>query len=295
MRHPSPLRYPGGKSCLTQFLEDAIDLNDLRDCRYYEPYAGGAGAALKLLYRGVVSELFLNDLDRRVYAFWKAVLNNTDEFVNRIGTVPLTIAEWKHQYDICRRPRKHKLFDVGFAAFYMNRCNRSGVISGAGPIGGYEQLGSWRMDVRFNRQTLSDRVVELGKHRGSITVFNVDAITFLRTKLPRGRQRTEVFVYLDPPYVVNGQRLYLNSYVRSDHAALARYLAAQRTVRWLVSYDDNNLVRKLYAGQRIKKLGIQYALQHKRSADELIIVPSQVATPSYCRQASGSKKLVKVA
>ena len=143
MRYASPLRYPGGKACLSQFLEDTIDINDLRGCSYFEPYAGGAGAALKLLYDGVVAELFLNDLDYRVYAFWKSALERTDEFITLIRNARLDIEEWHRQNAICRKPGHHKLIQIGFAAFYMNRCNRSGIITGAGPIGGYEQLGTY--------------------------------------------------------------------------------------------------------------------------------------------------------
>ena len=230
MRYASPLRYPGGKACLAQFLEDAIDINDLRGCSYFEPYAGGAGAALKLLYDGVVSELFLNDLDYRVYAFWKSAIEKTDEFISLVRKTPLSIDEWHHQSDICRKPGRHKLIDIGFAAFYMNRCNRSGIITGAGPIGGYDQIGRWRIDVRFNRETLSERIFELGKHRKQIHISGEDAIDFLTTHLPRGKKRSEVLVYVDPPHVGNGQRLHMKSYVDKDHRALATYLNAQSSL-----------------------------------------------------------------
>lgn len=294
MRYASPLRYPGGKGCLAQFLEDTIDINDLRGCAYFEPYAGGAGAALKLLYDGVVSELFLNDLDNRVYAFWKSVIEKTDEFIKLIRTTPLSIEQWHHQSEICKKPGRHKLLDVGFAAFYMNRCNRSGIITGAGPIGGYDQSGKWKVDVRFNRETLSERIFELGKHRSQIHVSKDDAIHFLRTHLPRGLKRRKVFVYVDPPYVGNGQRLYLNAYVDKDHRALAKYLNNQTSLSWIVSYDDAQLVRECYGDQRIRKVEIQYALQSKKAAEELVIVPQHVALPGYCRKPTSSKELVKV-
>ena len=294
MRYASPLRYPGGKACLSQFLEDTIDINDLRGCSYFEPYAGGAGAALKLLYDGVVTQLFLNDLDYRVYAFWKSALERTDEFISLIGNTKLDIEEWRRQNEICQKPGNHKLIQIGFAAFYMNRCNRSGIITGAGPIGGYEQQGTWRMDVRYNREALSERIWVLGRHRRQIHISRADAIAFLRTRLPRGRRRREVFVYIDPPYVGNGQRLYLNAYVDRDHRALSKYLNAQSALSWLVSYDDAQLVRECYGDQRIRKVEIQYALQTKRAAQELLIVPNHLALPGYCRKPTNSRELVKV-
>jgi len=230
MKYTSPLRYPGGKAVLSDFLTDIIDLNDLRGCVYYEPYAGGAGAALRLLKNDVVSELYLNDADVRVYAFWQAVLKHTDRFVERVLSVPLTIAEWEHHQEICLHPNRHPLFDVGFAAFYMNRCNRSGVLLGSGPIGGSNQDGTWRMNVRFNQGNLAERILRLKSFCKKIHVFQKDAIVFLKSMLPRARGRNRIFTYLDPPYVNNGQRLYLNAYEVDDHRTLSSYLQAQRVL-----------------------------------------------------------------
>ena len=187
MRYASPLRYPGGKAGLAGFLTDLIDLNDLRGCIYYEPFAGGAGAALTLLQKEIVSKLFLNDADQRIYAFWSSALQESERFVEKIQTVPLTIEEWHRQHDICARPELHRKFEVGFATFFMNRCNRSGVLTGSGPIGGYRQTGNWRMNVRFNRSALTERILALARLKNFIHLSWDDAIDFLKSKLPRGR------------------------------------------------------------------------------------------------------------
>jgi DNA adenine methylase len=283
MRLNSPLRYPGGKSDLAGFLADAIDLNDLRGCNYYEPYAGGAGAALTLLSGNVVSCLHLNDADKRVYAFWRSAINESERFVERIRSAPLTIEEWHFQHEICANPGTHSLFEIGFAAFFMNRCNRSGVLTGAGPIGGFAQEGKWRMNVRFNREELSLRILALARMKNQIHVTCKDAVEFLKTRLPKGRGRCKVFVYLDPPYVNNGQRLYLNAYKPEDHAKIAKYLATQNLLPWVMSYDDSSLIRNLYRSNRISLLPIQYSLQVKRSARELIIAPLHLTVPKACR------------
>lgn len=295
MKCASPLRYPGGKSILADFLTDIIDLNDLRGCVYYEPYAGGAGAALTLLKNNIVSKLYLNDADVRVYAFWRAALNESERFVKQIYSIPLTIDEWRRQHDVCLNPKKRSLFDVGFAAFYMNRCNRSGVLIGAGPIGGYEQNGKWRIDVRFNRSNLAERILRLSKLRKQIHVTHKDSIKFLKDKLPRGRGRDRVFVYLDPPYVNKGQRLYLNAYETDDHRMLASYLGYQRALPWVMSYDDSELVRELYKTYKMAILPIRYTLQAKRSAHELVIAPENVAVPSACRMGLTANLLQEIA
>jgi DNA adenine methylase len=283
MRFPSPLRYPGGKAGLTEFLSSVIARNDLTGCSYYEPYAGGAGAALGLLQAGAVSELFLNDADVRINAFWRSALNSSARFVERIQNVPLTIEEWYLQRDICQNPSSHNEFDVGFAAFFMNRCNRSGVITGAGPIGGMEQSGNWRLDVRFNRDGLCDRINALSRIREQIHIAGEDGVDFLKRTLPRGRGRNRVFSYLDPPYVNNGHKLYMNSFQQGNHADLADYMHRQGTLPWIMSYDDSSLVRTLYARHKISIMTIRYTLQEKRSARELIIAPHQLSVPATCR------------
>ena len=280
MTPASPLRYPGGKACLAEFLAEAIQLNGLHGCAYYEPYAGGAGAALSLLMNGTVSEVFINDADERIHAFWHSALNHTEEFVERILTTPLSIQEWHRQHEICQEPRHHTRFELGFSAFYMNRCNRSGVIAGAGPIGGYAQSGKWTLDVRFSREGLAERLLTLSRLSNRIQLHNLDAIDFLKQHLPRGSERGSVFVYLDPPYVNKARRLYLNAYEAKDHTDIARYLGRQQQLPWLLSYDDTPLVQALYANQQVQTIPLKYSLQKKRSARELIIAPLHLALPN---------------
>jgi len=275
----SPLRYPGGKGCLAGLLSNIIDLNDLRGCAYYEPYAGGAGAALELLRSGILGDIFINDADERIGAFWKSALDESHRFVDKVLDVPLSIEEWQHQRNICANPQLHKRFEVGFATFYMNRCNRSGVLTGAGPIGGYGQAGKWKLGVRFNREALAERILCLSRMGDCIHVSNRDALDFLKVSLPRGNARKRVLVYLDPPYVNKGQRLYLNSYEARDHASLARYITGQAILPWIMSYDDTDLVRKLYSRQQLGILPIRYSLQTKRNDCELLIAPWHLALP----------------
>ena len=203
MRYDSPLRYPGGKASLAGFLARTIGLNDLYGCTYFEPFAGGAGAALRLLREEVVSEIHINDLDVRIIAFWNAVLGERERFVDTILSVPLSVTEWEKQREIYRRGDANKGFELGFATFYLNRCNRSGVLFRAAPIGGQEQSGKWRIDARFNRAALAERVIAISRRRESIHVTNLDALEFLVHHLPRGRERGRVFAYLDPPYHSN--------------------------------------------------------------------------------------------
>jgi DNA adenine methylase len=283
MKLESPLRYPGGKASLFKFLVDVVDLNDLRGCEYFEPYAGGAGAALRLLAAGAVSKIHLNDADRRISAFWQSVLDHTNSFVEKIESTQLTVDEWRKQKVISQSPARAKVLDLGFSTFYLNRCNRSGVLS-AGPIGGYAQKGEWRMDVRFNREALIERVRSIGSMREAITISSNDALEFLKKKLPRGPARSKVLVYLDPPYVEQARRLYLNAYENRDHASVAAHMRKQKVLPWVMSYDDCALVRSLYVDDcLVSNIPVKYSLNKKRVSNELLIAPRHIVLPYQCR------------
>ena len=132
----SPLRYPGGKSKISSFIEDVILLNNLEGCTLYEMYAGGAGASLKLLLSGICDGIVLNDLDHHIYAFWDCVLNRTEELIELIHDAEITIENWYTQRRVYENFEAHDTLEVGFSTFFLNRTNRSGILYKAGPIGG---------------------------------------------------------------------------------------------------------------------------------------------------------------
>jgi DNA adenine methylase len=195
----SPLRYPGGKTALGYFLGEVIALNGIQDCIYAEPFAGGAGAALSLLFSERVSKILLNDADPCIYAFWDSILNQSGRFLSLLDKTALTIDVWRRQRDIYRNPKRHSRVRVGFATFFLNRCNRSGIIMNAGPIGGIEQKGKWKIDARFNRQELRRRINKILVYRERIEISNKDAIDFLKNDVTPQARKKPVFVYLDPP------------------------------------------------------------------------------------------------
>ena len=269
---------------MAPFLGETITLNGLSGCTYFEPFAGGAGAALQLLRNDVVSEVHINDIDPCIVAFWRSVLEESEQFADAIMSARLDVGEWKRQCGIYKSRDTSKRFELGFATFYLNRCNRSGVLFGAAPIGGYEQTGKWKLDARFYRGSLAARVIELGQRAEQIHISDMDARRFLAENLPRGRQRSHVFVYLDPPYWDKGSRLYLNAYLSRDHRALARYMQGQKTLNWIVSYDDTPSVRDMYIWATIRRLSLRYHLQEARDAQELLIAPHHLQLPGQDRR-----------
>jgi DNA adenine methylase len=268
--HPSPLRYPGGKSFLTSFLADAIRLNGIDGGVYIEPCAGGAGAALNLLFSGYVSSVHINDADPCIFSFWKSVVYQSETFLELLEKTPVNVRTWRRQREIIRSRSKHSHLNVGFAVFYLNRCNRSGALNG-GPIGGLDQTGAYKIDARFNKIELRKRIEKIFLHRDRISVSGKNAITFLREKQRKGFfEANRAIVYLDPPYHAKGQRLYSRFFRDSDHRALAKFLHVEAQFRWLVSYDDSSLIHNIYSGEK-NLLFMNYFMHTARIGRELII------------------------
>ena len=173
----SPLRYPGGKSKIAPFVSLLIEKTKLDECTYVEPFAGGAGVALSLLFDGTVTNIVINDYDKAIYSMWKSILEETEAFINLVRTVPLTIDEWRKQKQIYNNENKKYSLELGFATFYLNRTNRSGILA-AGPIGGYKQTGNYLMDVRYNREALIQRIKKIAEYKSYIHLYNKDIESF---------------------------------------------------------------------------------------------------------------------
>jgi len=276
--YKSPLRYPGGKSALAPYVADLINHNNLADCTYAEAYCGGAGVALELVTREVVQKALINDADFRIYAFWRSVFQETEELLKLLHDTPVHIREWHKQKAILTDYRNHAPVIVGFAAFFLNRTNRSGILSG-GPIGGYKQQGPWTLTARFSKSDLASRIEFLAQYSNRIKPSNLDALVFLRQLRHKHPAAARLFTYLDPPYYSMGDRLYLNYYSSNDHAQLARHLSNQRSLKWLLSYDDVSPIRGLYARFRMVPASIAYHLQARKIGQELMIFAPTLSIP----------------
>ena len=269
MRNPylSPLRYPGGKARVAPYLARLIRRQGARPSIYAEPFAGGAGAALRLLADEVVRTIRLNDLSPGIAAFWRSVFLETEELATRIERAKVDIRHWHSAREVFHSPEGQTDVDLGFATFYLNRCNRSGILD-ARPIGGLDQGGKWKIDARFNRADLAARVRFLGQYRRRVQVTQLDARVFVRELEPLGM---DVFFYVDPPYLAQGDDLYLDSLSYDDHKELAAQLKAS-SLLWLLTYDVSEAVTKeLYPGLRTAQFNIAHTAQRQHLGAELAV------------------------
>lgn len=267
MRFITPLRYPGGKSKLTNFIKLLFLQNDLAGGEYVEPYAGGAGIALNLLIDGYVSKIHLNDINSQIYSFWRSVLYRTDELCSKITGAKLSMDEWQIQKEVYLNPDKYSELEVGFATFYLNRTNRSGIIL-AGAIGGKGQTGKWTLGVRFNKSDLIKRIELIARQKDNIHLYNLDAADLILKVLPILNKKT--LVYLDPPYYVKGSGLYQNYYLHDDHLKIAQLVKQEIKLPWVVSYDYSKEIIKMYDDVAKMCYGINYSAQKKIKGAEVM-------------------------
>ena len=246
MRYNSPLRYPGGKGRLFPFISSILNENGLVGSAYAEPYTGGGGLALRLLYEGYITRAHLNDLDPCLYAFWRSALNMTDEFCAWVEAVPVTIKTWRDCKEIVRNAGQATEFELGVATFFLNRTNMSGILTG-GVMGGLSQSGRCKITDRFNRDSLIRKVQKIGAFRDRITITNIDGLSFLRDL---SKIDTAVFVYLDPPYYTKSKTLYNKVFAGADHTGLSAYVS-QMGAPWAMSYDDQDCIKRLYSNAKI--------------------------------------------
>lgn len=272
----TPLRYPGGKGKLAPFMKLVLEQNQLIDGHYVEAYAGGAGIAMELLLQEYVTRVHLNDLNPSVFAFWSAAISRCDELCSRISRVRVSMAEWRRQKAVQLDARNADPLDLAFSTFFLNRTNRSGIISG-GVIGGKGQTGDWKLDARFNKVELCSRIQAIARYAHRIRLYNIDAADFIRDVLPGLPDRT--LVYLDPPYYLKGQELYENHYAHDDHRQIARLIRAERRLPWIVSYDHNPSIVQFYGKAPSLIYGINYSAQDRYKGSEIMFFSRGIMIP----------------
>ena len=270
----SPLRYPGGKTQLSPFVVDLLRANDLYGGVYAEPFAGGAGVAWRLLLNSHVTEVWLNDIDPALFAFWSTVVKDPAPLCDRIRRTKITMWQWRKQRAILHDAQSSTL-DLAYATLFLNRTNRSGILK-AGVIGGKRQDGKYKLDCRFNKEELIQKIQRIHAYKDAIKVTRLDAEGCLRkwTKsLP-----AKSLIYIDPPYFVQGRELYLSFYAPADHIRLAKHVHSLK-VPWMLTYDDVPEIASLYAGLPLYRKGLTYYAQVKRRASELLVLASSLTPP----------------
>lgn len=271
----TPLRYPGSKNKIRGYLQHLVEVNGTKT--YIEPYVGGGSVAMWLLLDGVVDKVVINDFDRSVYAFWHSVFFNTDVLVDKIRRTSITIDEWHKQRRILNEGTEN-LVDLGFAMFFCNRTNRSGILT-AGVIGGLEQKGTYKLDCRFNKEKLIKMIEELSLYKGRVEVHNKDAVELLTS----GKyDLKDALIFLDPPYFDKGRRLYVKSYTTKCHDGLAKVLKGSlQSAKWVLTYDNVLDISRLYEGVDSLEFCLHYSANKRVVGTEIMYFSNNLVKGKY--------------
>lgn len=261
---------------MASLLAQIRKLNGFGGRSFAEPFAGGAGASLTLLYNEEAHEIYINDADPAIHSFWWSLLNRSKQFMDLLSSVDISIEEWYRQRGVYREGGRVSRVRKGFSAFYLNRCNRSGIIMNGGPIGGIQQNGRWKIDARFNKSDLKNRCERIVEYRDRIRVSCLDGIEFIN-----GLNLDNTFLFIDPPYFVKGGSLYLNALNDNYHESLAEQLKEKSEAAWILTYDDCPQIRKMYSKwASIRPFGLRYAAAERRCGKEILITPKWMRLPS---------------
>lgn len=261
---------------MTGLLSGIRSLNDLGNRGIAEPFAGGAGASLSLLFREDAPDIHINDADPAIHDFWWTLVNRPQPFLDMLSNTQISMPEWRRQRDTYRYAGRQSRLRRGFSAFYLNRCNHSGIIMNGGPIGGIKQEGKWKLNARFSKPGLLRRCMRVSEYSDRIHVSCREGIEFIADLDHRS-----TFFFIDPPYFVKGQTLYLNALDRAYHEALAAQLATMPEAAWILTYDDCPEIRQMYAGwSQIRPFSLRYAASRRREGREILIAPQWIQLPA---------------
>jgi DNA adenine methylase len=270
-----PLRYPGGKTQLVDYCHKFVRTNKLVGCTIFEPFAGGASISMNLLDRGLVSKAVINEKDHLLFHFWRSIFFHTDEFIEKIRETPISVESWHklakfRKLDYCSDKTS---VEIGFACLFLNRTSFSGLLH-SNPIGGKEQKSQYKIDCRFKPEREINSILYLSQFRDRVEVYNEDAIEFMDNHVRGyGHKGRKVFVYIDPPYYLQGKDLYRHYYKDADHTQLARYIK-QKCYSWLISYDKHEFIERLYKSKKYQPISIYFdysAHTSKLKQEELLI------------------------
>ena len=258
MTNPSILRYPGGKTRAVKTLLPILKGSEV----LISPFFGGG--SLEFAFANAGGTVHGCDFFKPVANFWQQVKENPQSVACEVAKyLPLA----KEDFYMLQQRHMATTDPVEMAAqFYV--LNRSS-FSGSTLSGG--------MSPEHRRFTVSSikRLDDFVMPRVEVT--NADMFDWLPTVLRKyARRKDTTIVYLDPPYWIEGDSLYGDkgsTHKGFDHVALAKMLKAldKRGIKWLLSYNNSDEVKNMYAGYKQTEPQWSYGMSKDKSAKELLV------------------------
>ena len=259
----TPLRYPGGKTWLIPYINKFLEFHSISPGTIIEPFAGSASVTIGLLSSNLMKTGIICEKDPLIIAFWNSALNHNAELCESVLNLDVTMDTWWDfkRYIAPESSLHYGTVDLATAFIFYNRTNYSGIIN-AGPIGGKSQKSSYKLSCRFNKERIIAKIKHLEAYSGRISVVSDDGIELIRRYQKRA-EADDLFFYIDPPYYGAGKVLYRDYFRDTEHTELAKTVKTLNSP-WLVSYDENEFIRQLYAGSESNYVYTDYQAGHLR-------------------------------
>ena len=257
-RLKSPLRYPGGKSRLSEFL---ISLFPGDFLEYREPFVGGGSVFFRAKQEYSERKFRINDLFQDLFVFWKMLRDRPDSVVENVIRLKSSYTDGRMLYNFLTTPHDASEAERAAEFFVINRITFSGTTLS----GGYS-------DESFRKRFTDSSIERLGKSAkiltGDVEITGDDFSSLLN--LPGNG----VFIFLDPPCCIGKKsKLYGkggNMHKSFDHTRLFTTLK-DSPHRWLMTYNDCDFIRELYSGFKVRPIEFAYGMQQGKPGKEIII------------------------
>ena len=248
----SPLRYPGGKTraCkkLCDILEEHFAIS--RTTLLVSPFFGCGSYEFHIQNKHNI-RVAANDKFQPLINFWNnAKNNNASLYTNLCNMIDVSKEQFIEYRNDIMELNDDSLKQATYY-FVINRCS----FSGATLSGGFSSEASSK---RFTQSSI-ERVKSLDL--SDFEFYNMDFTNFLNKKFKKDR-----IIFLDPPYYLEkGSTLYGKNgdmHENFDHGAL--YKKISKMDKWMMTYNDCEYIRDLYADFEIIDVDWSYGMKKSR-------------------------------
>ncbi|MCQ4574336.1 MAG: DNA adenine methylase [Candidatus Brocadiales bacterium] len=240
----SPLRYPGSKNNLVKYIKKVLDFNEFKPDVLVEPFVGGGSVSLNFLLNNWVNKVIIADKDRLIYSFWKVVFNDPKCLIKFIKNVDINVENFcKYKKIATSKEASNKKFAE--ACIFLNRTSFSGILKDStGPIGGKKQNAKYKINCRFNRKLLIEKIKYISHFKNRVIVLPYGWEKTIRYA-EKVKQNNKIFFYFDPPFYKKGNRLYRHYFNEKEHLELSKAIKRLKN-KWILSYDKAQEIKKMY-------------------------------------------------
>jgi len=247
----TPLRYPGGKSRVAKRFVDQFP-KDIQE--YREPFIGGGSVALQFTQMYPEVPVWINDKYEYLYHFWTTLQENGSD----LSDILVAIKEENSTEDkakelfITSKEEIHTAdpFRQAVLFWILNKCSYSGLTENSS------------FSATASKQNFTTRGAKnLKKISEIIQHWEITNDDYSDVMLDEG---DGVFVFLDPPYMIDSFLYGTNAEMHKDFDH-NRFIdtCKQCDHNWMVTYNNHDELKKAYEGYYQEEFRITYGMKHR--------------------------------